>query len=183
MSLDAFCVTFAGRACRHVPDGSPFDVLDPSFATIADDNRWHVRGEPRLYLAGDHDVLAVEWARHFPSTARASVRSQARARRIYDLTVLLDAVLDLRDSRLAVAIGRPGTSGDFLAEERCRSTATQLRRSSSAGALLVPSIGMLDRTDRWVMVLSVDKLASFPGPSLTEVAIGGTFRVVEQSST
>ena len=180
MWLDEFCAPFTGRACRHIPVGSPYDPLDPQFATTARGNRWNLQGEPTLYLASSHEVLAVEWARHFPSEAPVAVGHRARLRRIFDMAVALDVVLDLRDRRLCSVLALRNAPYCFADKELCRSTSHELRLRSRAQALLVPTLGMLDRDDVWGLVLFVDKLPSFPDRFVTSVTANGTFGLLGQ---
>ena len=61
MTLAGHLQRFAGSALRHIPAGSPFDVLDFRYAGRAADNRWNEPGYPTLYLAGDEGVVIAEW--------------------------------------------------------------------------------------------------------------------------
>jgi len=179
MWLDDDVSPLEGQLCRHVPDGSPYDPLDPRFAAAAADNRWNDRGEPTLYLGNSHEVLAVEWARHFPRDGPLAAGRRSRLRRIYDVAVALDAVLDLRTPRLSEALSLVNMPYCFAEKELCRITARRLRGETSAQALIVPSLGMLDRSEAWILVLFVDKLPSFPAPYLAPAIADGTFGLVE----
>ncbi len=57
MSLDAHLTPWTGTALRHLPSGTPFNVLDFRFAGLGAENRWNAPGHPTLYLAGDEGVL------------------------------------------------------------------------------------------------------------------------------
>lgn len=179
MWLDDDASPLVGRFCRHVPDGSPYDPLDPRFAAAAIDNRWNDQGEPTLYLGSSHEVLAVEWARHFPREAPLEAGRGSRLRRIHDVDVALDTVLDLRKPSLSEALSLVNTPYCFVEKELCRSIARRLRAETSAQALIVPSLGMLDRNEAWILVLFVDKLPSFPAPYLAPAVADGTFGLVE----
>lgn len=178
MWLDDHASPLSGRLCRHVPDGSPYDVLDPRFATAATDNRWNDRGQSTLYLGNGHDVLAVEWARHFPRDVSVATGRRSKLRRIYDVDVALDAVLDLRTPAVSAALSLVDVPYCFVEKELCRTTARRLRSRSSAQALIVPSLGLLDRSEAWILVLFVDKLPSFPAPFLAPAIADGTFGFV-----
>lgn len=131
MWLDDYASPLVARLCRHVPDGSPYDVLDPRFATAATDNRWNDQGERTLYLGNSHDVLAVEWARHFPRDVPLVAGRRSKLRRIYDVDVALDAVLDLRTPALSEALSLINAPFCFTEIEFCRTTARRLRQDTS----------------------------------------------------
>jgi len=58
--LDDLVAPWSGDALRHIPAGSPFDVLDFRFAGLGAENRWNDPGQPTLYLAGDAGVAEIE---------------------------------------------------------------------------------------------------------------------------
>jgi RES domain-containing protein len=154
--LDDFLVPLAHLACRHIPDGSPHYVLDFRFATQSVENRWNRPGEPTLYLASDYRTLLAEYGRHFPDNRPPTVGRVSLARRIYDVPVDLQHVLDLRDLQLCSALDIDEPPHRFLADrEFCRTISTRLRAESAAQALIVPSMALLDQSDRWVLVVFV----------------------------
>ena len=61
MTLSRYLQRWSGTALRHIPAGSPYDVLDFRFAGRGTDNRWNQSDSPTLYLAGDEGVLIAEW--------------------------------------------------------------------------------------------------------------------------
>jgi hypothetical protein len=77
---------------------------------------------------------------------------------VYEVAVQLEAVLDLRDGQVRSAIGLHGGARRFLDRAIARATAHFLRRTSSAEALLVPSMAFLDDPSGWNLVLFLDKL-------------------------
>lgn len=175
MWLDEFCAPLRASVCRHIPDRSPYDVLDPRFATASPDNRWNRQGEPTLYVGSDHDVLAVEWARHFPQDASAEIGRNSHLRRIYDMAVDLELVLNLRDHELIRALTLVDVPTCFLSKDFCRSLAQRLRRETRAQGLLAPPMGLLDRPESWLLVLFVDRLSDSPSRYLTGITIDGAF--------
>src|SRR5262245_912433 len=95
VTVASFVGPWRGTACRHIPDGSPFAVLDVRFAGRAHNNRWNRPSEPTFYLACDHAVLVAEYARHLRADAGLAAARVAHARRVFDLHLELDRVLDL----------------------------------------------------------------------------------------
>ena len=102
-----------------------------------------------------------------------------RLRRVFDIEVALDFVLDLRDPSLCMVLGLTDAPFCFVDKELCRATARRLRAGTGAQALIVPSLGMLDRTDAWTLVLFVDKLPSFPDQFVTSMTMDGAFGITE----
>jgi len=153
----AFLRPWRGTAIRHIPAGSVFDVLDTRFAGLAADNRWNAAGEPTFYLAGDLGIAVAEYGRHLREDVGTGA-SSVRERAVYEVAVQLEAVLDLRDAHVRSAIGLHGGARRFLDRAIARATAHFLRRTSSAEALLVPSVAFLDDPSRWNLVLFLDKL-------------------------
>jgi len=143
---------------RHIPAGSRLDVLDTRFAGLAADNRWNEAGEPTFYLAGDLGVALAEYARHLRDDVGFSSTPTAHERAVYQVAVEVQAVLDLREPRVRSAIGLAGGRRRFLNRAVARATAHFLRQTTSAEALLVPSIAFLDDPSRWNLVLFLDKL-------------------------
>jgi len=80
------------------------------------------------------------------------------ARRIYDLCLELDRVLDLRDERVCAALSLPDAPACFLDREIARTTASFLRRVARVQAIFVPSLAFLDDPSRWVLVLFLERL-------------------------
>ena len=104
-------------------------------------NRWSAPGEPTIYLAGDLGVALAEFGRHAPSDPDEG--------RVWSVQVNLDAVVDLRAARDAERL---------LDHRRCRSLATRHRAAGDCEGLLVPTVAMLDRPDRWNLVVFADRL-------------------------
>jgi RES domain-containing protein len=177
---------WVGTACRHIPDGSPYDIFDFRFAGHARDNRWNRAGESTLYLARDHGVAVAEFGRHLAEERSPELGAQTVIRRIYDLRVRVDVLLDLRDAAVVAAMsGELGGSLEgaphcFLDRELARDTAGYLRRSTAAQGLLVPSMAFLDDLRRWVLVLFLEKLPADPNAFLAVLGAETTFRVERQ---
>jgi RES domain-containing protein len=154
----AFLRPWSGTAIRHIPAGSPFDVLDTRFAGLAADNRWNEAGEPTLYLAGDLRVALAEYARHLREDMSVMSAPPVQERAVYQVDVRLETVLDLRDPQVRSAIGLHGGARRFLDRAVARATARFLRLTTSAEGLLVPSVAFLDDPSRWNLVVFLDKL-------------------------
>jgi RES domain-containing protein len=176
-AVEDLIATWSGAACRHIPDGSPYSVLDARFAARSRTNRWNRPGEPTLYLACDHGVLIGECARHQREERAPALAPGMFARRIYDLHLRLDALLDLRDERAHAALSLRDAPACFLDREVARATAGFLRTTTPAQALLVPSLAFLDDPQRWVLFLFVEKLPDGLEDVVTAVEQDGVFRI------
>ena len=177
MPLTAFLTPWLGPACRHIPVDAPFGVVDFRYAGRSSFNRWNRRGEPTLYLASDRAVAIAEFARHLRDDNDPAVGRHAITRRLFDLQVRLDAILDLRDPDVCAALALSGAPACFLDVEIARATADYVRRTTPAQALLVPSMAFLDDPHRWVMVLLLEKLPDDPSLFLPSVTVDGVFGV------
>jgi RES domain-containing protein len=161
---------------RHIPANSPFGVLDTRFAGRVGDNRWNQAGDPTFYVASDRGVAFAELARHLRERQDPGLVALAIERAVYELALQIPAVLDLREPLVRNALGLHDGPQRFLNAEVARATATFVRRTTSAEALLVPSVTFLDDTSRWNLVLFLEKLP----PDLHQfvrVSPAGTFRV------
>jgi RES domain-containing protein len=174
---------WGGVGVRLIPANSPFGVLDTRFAGRVGDNRWNRAGDPTFYVASDESVALAEFARHFREQEDAALSPLAIERALYRLDVQVQALLDLRQPVVRAALGLHGGARRFLDIEVARATASFIRRTTSAEALLVPSIAFLDDPARWNLVLFLEKLP----PDLTQfisVTPAGTFphRTVEPAA-
>jgi hypothetical protein len=174
--LDDLIQPWTGAACRHIPDGSSFGVLDMRFAARARDNRWNRQSEPTLYVAGDYGVLIAEFARHLSEHRAAGIGRAMLGRRIYDVELTLARTLDLRDPRLVAALSLSNAPACFLDREVARATADFLRRTTAAEALILPSMAFLDQPSRWVMAIFLEKLPDGIDGMVTSVTADGLFR-------
>jgi RES domain-containing protein len=173
--LTAHIRPWGGVGVRHIPSNSPFDVLDTRFAGRVGDNRWNQAGDPTFYIASDQSVALAEFARHFRERQDPSLASDAIERATFRLDLHLEAVLDLRQPAVRTALGLHGGARRFLDNQVARATASFVRRTTTAEALLVPSVAFLDDPARWNLVLFLEKL---PGDlhQLITVTPAGTFR-------
>jgi len=189
VTLNAFLKSWIGTACRHVSDGATYDILDFRLAGQSRENRWNVYGEPTLYLGSDHRVAIAEFARHFheetsPQEGRSeSIVRRAVMRRIYDLHIQIEYALDLRDPALCAALLLDNTPYCFLDREVARVTARFIRRTTHAQALLVPSMALFDQSDRYAIVLFLDKLPAEPRTFITSVQPDGVFHFGDSGAT
>ena len=175
MGLDSRLTPWAGEAFRHLPKGSPYDVLDFRFAGRATTNRWNYAGEPTLYLAKDRGVIIGEFSRHFEEKRTASLARSAVARRIFGLRLAVDRVLDLTQPDVRGALMLTDAPRCFLDADIARATAHYVRQVSSAQGLIVPSMCFLDDPSRWCLVLFLEKLPSNPRDFVTQVEDRGEF--------
>lgn len=165
---------FARSAYRVIPDGPPGgpdnDPLDSSFSALSDKNRWNKRGEPTLYLAGDLNVAAAEWARHITAVALPpEIVDLQHPRRIWEVEIAVDHAIDLRDLHVCRELSLSDAPWCFANMTLCQDTSSSLRRTTEAQALIVPSLAFLDQLDRWSLIVFVDKLPGFPGPWIRSV--------------
>jgi RES domain-containing protein len=158
VSIASFTTPWRGTACRHIPDDSPFGILDMRFAGRARNNRWNRAGEPSLYLASDHAVLVAEFARHLQRDGGLAAARVAQTRRVYDLHLEIERTLDLRVVHICDALSLRDAPACFLDREIARSTVTFLRRVAGIQAIFVPSMAFLDDPARWVLVLFLESL-------------------------
>lgn len=177
MALDAFIAPWSGAACRHIPAGSPYGVLDFRFAGRAPTNRWNVVGEPTLYLASDAAVALGELARHLDTSHRPGARRGPVARQVYTMQVEIDAALDLCDARVWDELSLTEAPYCFLDSAIARAAAQFIRRTTPAQGILVPSMAFLDQPYRWVLVLFLEKLPPDPGRFLHSVEPAGVLHV------
>jgi RES domain-containing protein len=158
MALSAYLQRWSGDAYRHIPAGSRYDVLDVRFAGRGADNRWNEPGQPTLYLAGDEGVLIAEWGRHFAIDRAPELERKTVERSVYRLTLSLDAVLDLRMTAVWHELSLERAPYCFLEFPVARATANFVRVTTEVQGILVPSVGFLDKLDRWCLVLFLEKL-------------------------
>ena len=165
-----------GVAYRHVPADSPFDVLDFRFAGRDPANRWNA-GEPTLYLASDPETAMVELARHFRLERTPGLAAQTAARRMYRLEVVLDAVLDLTAPAAWRALALSNAPYCFLDKAVARATAGYARAALAVQAIRVPSMGFLDQSDHWCLVVFLERVSSDPRGWIGDVRPEAEFRV------
>jgi RES domain-containing protein len=158
VSVSSCVESWTGLACRHIPDDSPFGVLDTRFAGRTLGNRWNRGDEPTFYLASDHAVLVAEFARHLRADAGLTGRA-TEARRVYDLRLEFERVLDVRDERVCRFLDLRDAPVCFLDREVARATAAFLRRVVNVQAIFVPSVAFLDDPSRWVLVVFLENLS------------------------
>jgi RES domain-containing protein len=176
MTFSGFLNRWSGTALRHIPTGSPFDVLDFRYAGRGAENRWNVPGTPTLYLAGDEGVLLAEWGRHFDVSRTARLQQMTVERSTFALAVSVDRALDLRSDAVCRILCLEDAPICFSDTEVVRATAEFVRRTTEAQALLVPSMGFLDDLSRWCLVLFLEKLPPDPKRFITAVTPRGPLR-------
>jgi RES domain-containing protein len=152
------------------------NVLDVSRAGLATTNRWNEAGETTLYVAGDVGVAIAEWARHFEVDRSPALAAAAIERTVYRLEITVDRVLDLRDPHVCADLALANAPACFLDITIARATAQFLRRTSPTQAMLVPPIAMLDKPDRWNLVLFLERLPDDVRLFIPSVRPEGPFR-------
>jgi RES domain-containing protein len=157
--LSDLIVPWSGEAFRHLPDGS-YDVYDFRYAGLSAHNRWNVQGEPTLYLAGSIDVAAAEWSRHFQFDRPQQLAAKTKRRKIYRFDVTLSRTLNLSQPQLWQELSLQNAPHCFLAQNVARATAQFIRQTTEVEAIFVPSIAFLDRLEKWVLVIFLEKLSS-----------------------
>ena len=167
---------WSGTGFRQTPAGSPVGVLDTRYAGLSASNRRNDQGDPTFYIAGDVGVALAEHARHYREERTPELARSVTERALYRLEIQLQAVLDLRDPEVRRALDIRGGPQRFLDKAHARTTATFVRRTSAAEALLVPSIAFLDDPARWNLVLFLEKLPADLTRVIT-VHYDGVFRI------
>lgn len=158
MTLSGHLKRWSGAALRHIPAGSPLDVLDFRYAGRGADNRWNEPGSPTLYLAGDEGVLIAEWGRHFETNRTIQLQQMTVERITFSLELSIDHVLDLRSEEVCSSLSLDKAPYCFADSNVARATANFVRSTTEAQALLVPSMGFLDDLERWCLVAFLEKL-------------------------
>lgn len=176
MALARHLKPWSGSALRHIPAGSPFDVLDFRYAGRGADNRWNDQGAPTLYLAGDEGVLIAEWGRHFALHRSAELQKLTVERSVYALSLSLDHVLDMRDAAVCASLSLDNAPTCFRDIQIARATANFVRSTTAAEALLVPSMAFLDDIDRYCLVVFLEKLPPDPRQCISAVSPRGPLR-------
>ena len=73
-------------------------------------------------------------------------------------------------------LGPINAASSFLNRTLARATANLVRLTTSAQAILAPSVALLDDPTRWVLVIFLEKLPP-PAQFVTAVRKDGAFRV------
>lgn len=176
MTLSGRLKSWSGAALRHIPAGSPLDVLDFRYAGRGADNRWNEPGSPTLYLAGDEGVLIAEWGRHFETNRTIQLQQMTVERSIYSLELSIDHVLDVRSEEVFNSLSIDNAPYCFADIHVARATAHFVRSTTEAQALLVPSMGFLDHLERWCLVAVLEKLPPDPKSFIASVTPCGSLR-------
>ena len=178
MALHGRIGSWAGVAYRHLPKtvAKKAGVLNFFYAGRASDNRWNVKGQPTLYLAGDMGVALAEWSRHFVENTNPALATVPVRRTVWRLTLNIPRVLDMRDSGVWTELSLTNAPHCFLDLTISQTVGEYVRRITDAQALLMPSVAMLDKLDRWNLVLFLDKLPADPRQFITSVRRTGTLQ-------
>lgn len=117
-------------------------------------NRWNAEGEPTLYLSGDPALALVEGGRHPDDLTGRS--------RLLEVLVRIPRLVDLRDPDVRVTLALSDDLGWVLDRQTTRQIARRLRRSGTCDALIVPSAGALDQSERFNVVVFADDRGRIP---------------------
>jgi RES domain-containing protein len=178
VSLNARLHPWTGIGYRHLSSDIPASgVLDFSFLGLSRTNRWSVYGEKTLYLAGDIGVAVSEWGRYVETGRTPLLGHQVVTRTVYRLDVTVDRLLDLRDREVWSDLSLTNAPACFLDMSIARATAHFIRRTTEAQGLFVPSVAMLDKLDRWNLVLFIEKLPADPARFIRRVDVAGPLSV------
>lgn len=176
MTLADYVRPWSSAGYRHLPSVVGADkVLDFSHAGLSPANRWNVAGEPTLYIAGDAGLAIVEWGRHYEEDRAPGLVHTAVARTVYRLDVAIERAIDLRDPLLWADLSLADAPHCFLDKGVARATAHFIRHTTATQAIVVPSVAMLDKLDRWNLALFLEKLPSDPTLFIPHVAVEGPF--------
>lgn len=178
-SLQALIQTWSGHAVRHIPDtpNRAYDIYDFSYAGRSTENRWNVAGEPTLYLAKEKNVALAEYARHFEVNRTLGLAVKTYRRQVYRFKIKLDSILDLRERSVWSALSLQNAPDCFKDKNVGRATASFIRNTTAAQAILVPSVAFLDDLDQWCLVLFLEKLPDDSRQFLPTVAEDGYFEI------
>jgi RES domain-containing protein len=155
---------FAGPASLAGPASSG---LTNEAMVTTEGNRWSSAGEPTIYLAGDLGVALAEFGRHVE-------QSGIERAHVWPVRVELDAVMDLRSAAARAYLDLPRGRTWPLKRERCADLAGRLRETGEFEAVIVPTVAMLDRAERWNLVVFVDRLRRPPAAALRPGAVAMT---------
>lgn len=179
MPLQAHICPWAGYAVRHIPDtpGKSSDVYDFRYSGRSNENRWNVAGEPTLYLAKEKNVALAEYARHFKVERTPELAARTYRRKAFRFQVKLEYVLDLTIPEAWADLSLENAPECFKDKTIARSTANFIRNTTSAQAIIVPSIAFLDNLEQWCLVLFLEKLQLEPRKFLLSAEPDGFFQI------
>lgn len=167
-ALNGVLTSWIGSAFRHINASRGDDILDFRFAGLYGKNRWNRPGQSTLYLAGDVGVAIAEWGRQFPASY-PDAAATPNTRIMFRLRLRLDRVLDLRNERVAALLNVSAVPEFYQDVEQARLVATRARTTTSAQAMLVPSIAFPDDLTRWNLVVFLDKMPTDTSSWITRV--------------
>ena len=180
MSIETFVKPWSGHAVRHFPDTpgvkSP-DIYDFRYCGASNENRWNIAGERTLYLAKEKDVALAENARHLRLNRTPGLAAQTFRRRVFRFQVKIAWVLDLCNPDVCDELSLTDAPNCFMNMSVARATAHFIRNTTQAQAIIVPSIAFPDKTEKWCLVLFLEKLPADPLKFLPQAKPDGTFQV------
>lgn len=174
--LQHFIKSWSGYGVRHIPDGD-YDIYDFSRAGLATDNRWNIQGESTLYLASEKDVALGEWSRHLQVERSVGLVKKVKRRKVYRFEVKLTSTIDLGERYVWQALSLQNAPNCFLNKDTARAIAGFIRHTTQVEAIFVPSVVFLDRPDKWVLVVFLEKLSTNPYEFLPNCVEDGYFAI------
>jgi RES domain-containing protein len=157
MALDSLLHAWTGVGLRHIPSGSSRGILDATHAARSRRNRWNEPGTPTFYFASDIGVVIAEFGRHIQAELPTG-QQERQARDVWTIPISLARLIDFRDPATSASIGLPRIDTWIGDIDRTQSTARYVRQHSDVQGLLVPSMGFLDDSTRWNVVVYLDRI-------------------------
>jgi RES domain-containing protein len=148
--LRSLVTRFQAPAFCHAPVGQPFDPAALAEAGDGQD-RWNRPGEPTAYLSGDPVTALAESCRH-------AVPGEPLVRTIVRVELGPLQLLDIR--RRDILEGLRCDAAQSIVSDRsvARALAGRVRASGFADGLIVPSMAFIDQSERFNVVVFVERL-------------------------
>ena len=157
MALDSLLRAWTGIGLRHIPAGVSRGILDATHAARSQHNRWNEAGTPTFYFASDIAVVVAEFGRHIQAELPGG-QPERQARDVWKVPISLDRLIDFRDPTASASIGLSKIDAWIGEIDRTQATARYVRQHADVQGLLVPSMGFLDGTARWNVVVYLDRI-------------------------
>jgi RES domain-containing protein len=157
MALDSLLRAWTGIGLRHIPAGVSRGILDATHAARSQRNRWNEAGTPTFYFASDIAVVVAEFGRHIQAELPGG-QPERQARDVWKVPISLDRLVDFRDPTASASIGLSKIDAWIGEIDRTQATARYVRQHADVQGLLVPSMGFLDDTAKWNVVVYLDRI-------------------------
>ena len=157
MALDSLLRAWTGIGLRHIPAGVSRGILDATHAARSQRNRWNEAGTPTFYFASDIAVVVAEFGRHIQAELPGG-QPERQARDVWKVPISLDRLIDFRDPTASASIGLSKIDAWIGEIDRTQATARYVRQHADVQGLLAPSMGFLDDTAKWNVVVYLDRI-------------------------